>query len=222
MVVTRAMLMRSHPVPQPRYLFGAMPAARTTLWRDGLDTPLLEPVLLRAAARRAEGLPEAARARMKPFVAAARARYRVALELRDRESRGVAFGLLRDAALLALSALEAADSEALPEPRTPRVVWDRFMLLERPGAPGSLAEARMVLGTDDVLAPDSVAADDASRLRSSAEESVAWLLSLAEVRTVRELTRARVVRSALLVAASIAIVWAGLSYWFALSALAPH
>jgi hypothetical protein len=216
------MLMRSHPVPQPRYLFGTMPAARTTLWRDGLDTPLLEPVLLRAAARRAEALPEAARARMKPFVTASRARYRVALELRDRESCGVAFALLRDASLLALSALEAVDSESLPEPRAPRVVWDRFMLLERPGAPGSLAEARIVLGSDDVLAPDSVPPDDASRLRSSAEESVAWLLSLAEVRSVRELARARLLRSLVLVAAVVAIAWAGLSYWFALSALAPR
>ncbi len=222
MVVTRARLMRSHPVPQPRYLSGTMPAARSTLWRDGLDTPLLEPVLLLAAARRAEALPEAARARMKPFVAAARARQQVALELRDHESRAVAFGLLRDAALLALSALEAADSESLPEPRTPRVVWDRFMLLERAGAPGSLAEARIVLGTDDVLAPDFVPADDASRLRSSAEESVAWLLSLAEVRSVRDLSRARVVRSVLVVAAAIVLVWAGLSYWSALSALAPR
>jgi hypothetical protein len=158
---------------------------------------------------------------MKPFVAAARARYRVALELRDRDSQGVAFGLLRDAALLALSALEAIDSETLPEPRAPRVVWDRFMLLERPGAPGSLAEARIVLGSDDVLAPDSVPASDASRLRSSAEESVAWLLSLAEVRSARELARARVVRSALFVVGAVAIVWAGLSYWFALAALSP-
>jgi hypothetical protein len=216
------MLMRSHPVPQPRYLFGTMPAALTTLWRDGLDSPLLEPVLLRAAARRAEALPEAARARMKPFVAAARARYRVALELRDRDSQGVAFGLLRDAALLALSALEAVDSESLLEPRAPRAVWDRFMLLEQPGAPGSLAEARIVLGSDDALAPDSVPASDASRLRSSAEEGVAWLLSLAEVRSARELLRARVVRSSLLVVAAIAIVWAGLSYWLALAALSSH
>jgi hypothetical protein len=212
------MLMRSHPVPQPRYLFGTMPAARTSL----LDTPLLEPVLLRAAERHAEAVSEAARARMKPFVAAARARYLVALELRDRDSQGVAFGLLRDAALLALSALEAVDSESLAEPRAPRVVWDRFMALERPGAPGSLAEARIVLGSDDLLAPDSVAANDASRLRSSAEESVAWLLSLAEARSPRELSRTRLLRSSLFVAAVIAIVWAGLSYWFALAALAPH
>ena len=199
-----------------------MPAAHTTLWRDGLDTPLLEPVLLRAAARRAEALPEAARARMKPFVAAARARYRVALELRDRDSQGVAFALLRDAALLALSALEAVDSESLPEPRTPRAVWDRFVLLERPGAPGSLAEARIVLGSDDALAADSVPAADANRLRASAEEAVAWLLSLAEARSARELARARLLRSSLFVAAVVVIVWAGLSYWSALAALAPH
>jgi hypothetical protein len=210
--------MRSPPVPQPRYLFQTMPAALTSL----LDMPLLEPVLLLAAARRAEALPEAARARMKPFVAAARARYRVALELRDRDSQGVAFGLLRDAALLALCALEVVESDSLTEPRAPRAVWDRFMLLERPGAPGSLGEARIVLGSDDLLAPDSVPASDASRLRSSAEESVAWLLSLAEVRSARELSRARVVRSSLLAVAAIVIVWAGLSYWFALAALAPH
>ena len=212
------MLMRSHPVPQPRYLFGTMPAAPTSL----LDTPLLEPVLLRAAERRSEAISEAARARMKPFVAAALARYRVALELRDRESRGVALGLLRDSALLALSALEAVDSESLPEPRTPRAVWDRFMTLERSGAPGTLAEARIVLGSDDVLASDSVPASDANRLRASAEQAVAWLLALAEARSPRELSRARLVRSSLLVAAAMMIAWAGLSYWLALSSLAPQ
>ena len=211
------MLMRSHPVPQPRYLFGAMPAALMSL----LDSPLLEPVLLRVAERRSKAVSEAARGRMKPFVAAARARYHVALELRDHESRGVALGLLRDSALLALTALEAIDSDSLPEPRTPRAVWDRFMLLERPGAPGALAEARMVLGTDDVLAPDSVSASDVNRLRASAEVAVAWLLTLAEARSPRELSRARLVRSSLFLVAAIVIVWAGLSYWFALSALAP-
>ena len=177
---------------------------------------------MRAAEKRSAAVSEAARARMKPFVAGARARYQVAVELRDRESRGVALGLLRDSALLALSALEAVDSESLPEPRAPRAVWDRFMLLETPGAPGSLAEARIVLGSDDLLAPDSVPPNDADRLRISAEGAVAWLLCLAEARSPRELRRARLLRTSLFVAAVVVIAWAGLSYWSALSALAPR
>jgi hypothetical protein len=219
MVVSRGMLMRSRPVPQPRYLFLAMAAPLTTLWQHGLDSPLFETVLLRRATRQAQAVPEAARARMKPFVAAARARFRVALELRDRESRGVAFGLLRDAALLALSALDAVDSEALPEPRSPRAVWDRFMQRELPGAPDSLAEARIVLGADDPLAPDAVAPGDAARLRDAAEEVVAWLLSLAEVRTPAELKRARLLRASLFGFSAVVLLWGLLSYWMALNAL---
>jgi hypothetical protein len=156
---------------------------------------------------------------MKPFAAAARARFRVALELRDRDSQPVAFGLLRDAALLALRALEVADSESPPEPCSSRSVWDRFMQKELPGAPGSLAEARIVLGSDDPLAPDAVAPADASRLRVSAEEAVGWLLSLAEARSPRELSRARLLRASLVGLATIAIVWGLVSYWLALNAL---
>ena len=188
-----------------------------------LDTPLLEPVLLLSASRRAARLPDAARARMKPFAAAARARFRVALELRDRESQGTAFSLYREAAFLALRALEMSTPEQPPEPHTPRSVWERFSALPaRPDAPASLAQVQAVLATEDVLATEAGIPADAAALRASTEQVVAWLLSLAEVRSPQELARARVLRSSAFVVSVVVVVWALLSYWFALGALAPH
>ncbi len=177
------------------------------------DVPPLESVLLLGASRRAAAFSEEARARMKPYAVAAQARYRAALELRDLESQAAAFGLLREAALLALYALSAANSGAVPEARSHRAMWDGFLVQERPGAPGALAEASIVLGSDDVLAADSVAPSDAPVLRSKAEETVAWLLSLAEIRSPRALKRARIVRSSLLLLALIASVCALGRYW---------
>ena len=159
---------------------------------------------------------------MRPFALAARARYRVALELRDVEAQSAAFALLREAALLALYALEVADREQPFEPRSHRATWDRFMGDERAGAPGSLAEARLVLGTDDALAADTLAPSDRQALRAKVEESVAWLLSSAEVRSPRELSRARIVRSSLFAVAFVAAVWAVLSYGVALAALSAR
>ena len=188
-----------------------------------LDTPLLEPVLLLAASRRALELPEAARQRMKPFVAAARARFRIALELRDAESQGTAFGLLREAAFLALRALEVSMPEQPAGPHSPRVAWERFSALPaRPNAPAALPLVRQVLASADVLATEACLPSDAAALRASAEEVVAWLLSLAEERSPQQLARARIVRSAVFVVSLIAIVWALLSYWFVLAALSPH
>ncbi|MEO8906313.1 MAG: hypothetical protein ABI488_27115 [Polyangiaceae bacterium] len=188
-----------------------------------LNIPLLEPVLLLSASRRSAQLPNAARERMKPFAAAARARFRVALELRDRESQGTAFGLLREAAFLALRALEMSTPEQPPESHTPRSVWERFNALPaRSDAPAALAEAQEVLATDDVLETEARIPADAAALRASTEEVVAWLLSLAEVRSPQELKRARVVRSSVFVVALIVIVWALLSYWFVLGALSPR
>ncbi len=196
-----------------------MPAPLTSL----LDTPLLEPVLLLAASRRAAELPEAARVRMKPLADAARARFRVALELRDRESQGTAFGLLREAAFLALRALEMSTPEQPPEPHSPLTAWARFSALPaRTDAPASLAQVQQVLATEDVLETEARVPADASVLRASTEEVVGWLLALAEVRSPQELARARVVRSSLFVVALVVIVWALLAYGFALAALSPH
>jgi len=188
-----------------------------------LDTPLFEPVLLRSASRRAEQLPEAARERMKPFVAAARARFRVALELRDPDSQGIAFGLLREAAFLALRALEVSVPEPPSEWHSPPALWERFSALPAPpNAPASLAEVREVLATEDVLATEARLPVDAAALRASTEQVVAWLLSLAEVRSPQQLARARLVRSVVFVVSLLVIVWALLSYWSALGALSPH
>ncbi|MEP7052709.1 MAG: hypothetical protein ABJB12_20240 [Pseudomonadota bacterium] len=196
-----------------------MPASLTRL----LDTPLLEPVLLLGASRRAAELPPAARERMKPFVAAARARFRVALELRDPESLGTAFGLLREAAFLALRALEESTPEPAPAPHSPISVWERFCAPPaRLNAPESLAEVRQLLATEDVLVTEARLPPDAAALRASAEEVVTWLLSLAEVRSPRELARARALHSAVFVVALLVIIGALLGYWLTLTRLAPH
>ena len=192
-----------------------MPAPHESL----LDRPLFEPALLRAASRRAGALSDSARGRMLPWASAARARYRVALELRDREARGVALGLLREAAFLALCALEIADGIE-DAASSPAVAWERFD--SRPvlrGAPQGLARAREALAAPSLVMLDELAARGDPELRAATEETVAWLLTLAEVRSPKELERARWLRSALLVLALLVFAWLLFAYWSALAAL---
>src|SRR6478609_10487307 len=126
-----------------------MSAANTSL----LDSPILEPILLRQALRRAHALSNGARARMKPWVEASRARYAVALELRDRGTHAVALGLLREAAFFALCAIEVAEPGARPPAVSPKLAWERFeQLSEAAQAPAALATARAAFALEDPLA----------------------------------------------------------------------
>ena len=193
-----------------------MSAANTSL----LDSPLLEPILLRQALRRAHALTHGARARMRPWVEASRARYAVALELRDRGTHGVALGLLREAAFFALCAIEVAEPSARPPAGSPKLAWERFeQLPHSTQAPPALATARAAFALDDPLAVDSLGPSEVERLRPAAEETVAWLLGLAEIQTPERLTLLRRVRTLLLAIGVTVIGWALLSYWAALAAL---
>jgi len=186
-----------------------------------LDSPLLEPILLRKAARRARVLTDSARARMSPWVKASRARYSVALELRDRETQPVALGLLREAAFFALCAIEVAEPAAPPPASSPKLAWERFNALpESAEAPPELAVARTAFAADEALAVEKLDANEADELRPAAEQTVAWLLALAEVPTPKRLTRMRRVRTLLLTVGLTVIGWTLLSYWLALAALA--
>ena len=195
-----------------------MPALPTSL----LGNALLEPVLLFSAARRAQALSDDARLRMKPWTSAAQARFRVALELRDPASRAAALALLRESALLALCALEVSETSAAPQATSPKAAWERFQALPAlpSGAPSVLPQVRAAFGTNDPLTVDTLALDEANEVRSAAELVVRWLLELVEVRTPRELARARWTRSALLVLAVVVVVWGLVGYWLALAALA--
>ena len=186
-----------------------------------LDSPLLEPILLRKASRRARVLTDSARARMGPWVKASRARYSVALELRDRETQPVALGLLREAAFFALCAIEVAEPTAPPPASSPKLAWERFNALpESAEAPPELAVARTAFAADEALAVEKLDANEADKLRPAAEQTVAWLLALAEVPTPKRLTRMRRVRTLLLTVGLTVIGWTLLSYWLALAALA--
>ncbi|MET0789918.1 MAG: hypothetical protein ABW061_00225 [Polyangiaceae bacterium] len=193
-----------------------MAAPHTSL----LDGPLFEPTLLRAATRRANAFSDPARERMKPWLSAAQARYRVALELRDGESRGVALGLLREAAFFALRALEAADSEPAMPSATPSAAWQRFQISD--GAPAEWLRVRDAFSVDDALALEVLAVTDDGELRLAAEATVAWLLGLAEVRSPQELARVRWLRVGLMSGALLVLLWALFAYWSALGALSPH
>ncbi len=185
-----------------------------------LDSPLLEPILLRKASRRARVLTDSARARMRPWVNASRARYSVALELRDRETQTVALGLLRDAAFFALCAIEVGEAAALPPASSPKLAWERFNELpESAYAPPVLAVARTAFATDEALAVDALDATEVNELRPAAEQTVAWLLGLAEVHSPKRLKRMRRVRTLLLAIGVTVISWTLLSYWLALVAL---
>jgi hypothetical protein len=186
-----------------------------------LDSPLLEPILLRKATRRARVLTNSARERMRPWVDAAHARYAVALELRDRDTLVVALGLLRDAAYFALCAIEIAEPAAPAPPKSPKLAWERFeQLPDANEAPPALAATRAAFATEDALAVDALAPYELERLRPAAEETVAWLLALAEIQTPKRLKWVRRVRTLLLTTGLTVIGWTLLSYWVALVALA--
>jgi hypothetical protein len=201
--------MRSHPAPQPRYSWVWMPAPSL------LDHPILEPLLLRRAARRAEGFSDAQRARMRPYLSLAEQQYRTALELRDDATRIVVWGLLRDAAFHALLALESASDGALSS--SLHRAWEG--LGARAEAPAALERVRLVLASEDALVEIATSTVDLDELRPGAEETVAWLLGLAEVRSPKQIARLRALRVALFALASVLVLWALVSYWLALSAL---
>ncbi|HET7541344.1 MAG TPA: hypothetical protein VFK05_15815 [Polyangiaceae bacterium] len=193
-----------------------MPAPNSSF----LDSQLLEPLLLRKASRRARALTNSARTRMKPWVTAARARYSVALELRDRKTQTVALGLLREAAFFALCALAVAESSAAPQ-SSPGLAWQAFdQLPEAAEAPAAVSTIRSAFACDDALAIDALDQTVIEQLRPAAEQTVAWLLSLAEVQTPQRLTRLRRLRTLLLTVGVTVIGWTLLSYWLALAALA--
>lgn len=186
-----------------------------------LDSPLLEPILLRKASRRARVLTDSARARMRPWVKASRARYSVALELRDQDTQTVALGLLREAAFFALCAIEVGEPAALPPATSPKLAWERFNELpESAEAPPVFAVARSAFATDEALAVETLDANQAKKLRPAAEQTVAWLLGLAEVQSPKRITRLRRLRTLLLAIGLTVIAWTLLSYWLALAALA--
>jgi len=194
-----------------------MPARNMSL----LDSPLLEPILLRQASRRARVLTDSARARMRPWVEASRARYVVALELRDRDTQTVALGLLREAAFFALCAIQVGEPAAPAPAPSPKLAWERFDdLPESAEAPPVVAVARKAFATDEALAIDALQPGELSELRPAAEQTVAWLLGLAEVHTPKHLSRMRRVRTFLLAVGLTVIGWTLLSYWLALAALA--
>lgn len=186
-----------------------------------LDGPLLEPALLRAATRRANALSDASRERMKPWVQAARARYQVALELRDLASRGVALDLLRSAAFFALCALQLTESDTGLPAASSRAAWEQFTARLPEAAPSEWTRVRDAFSESDLLLLEAQAASDEGELRAAAEVTVAWLLSLAEVRSPSELRRARALRIVLSGVALLAVIWAFLAYWSALSELSP-
>jgi hypothetical protein len=183
----------------------------------------LEPIALLGASSRARGVSDEMRARMKPWVIAASARYRVARELRDLETQSVALGLLREAAFFALCGLEATDPATVVA-RSSKEAWQRFDALpSKPaGAPEQLALVRDAFGNDDALAMDLVLPSEANDLRLAAEACVAWLLTLVEVRTPAQLARARLVRSALALLGLVVIVWGIVAYCLALTAIEPR
>jgi hypothetical protein len=184
----------------------------------------LEPVTLLEASRRAHRLSDEARARMAPWVEAAQARFKVARELRDRESQRVTLGLLRDTCFFALCGLEAAAAEPRALPVSAAEAWRRFESRTEPllGAPEGLAEVRAAFSVEEPLALDRVEPRLANELRLNAESTAAWLLSHTEIRAPVQLARARLVRSALAVAGLVVAVLLLVTYGLSLGALEPR
>ena len=210
------MLRCSRPPPQPRYLRSRMPIAIRPL----LESAWVEPFALLGAKRRAAALTDAARERMRPWVQGARARYRVALELRDAETRAVALGLLHTAAWLALCAAAAAQGNE--EPKAASAAWAAFDADAAGAPPPELELVKPFFSSDAPLAADLLDPARALELRQPAELVVAWLFELVEARSPREIDRARIVRSLLLVLGLALVITGLVSYWLMLNQLAAR
>jgi len=186
------------------------------------DVPWIEPVALLGARQRAARVSDAARVRMKPWVEAAHARYRVARELRDSETQIVALSLLREAAFFALVALALAREEEAP--KTLGAAWTGC---EMPSAgdterAAELSLVRAAFSAEDPLALDRTPAGELNALRLAAESTVAWLLALAEVRSPRELERLRLIRAVLCTLAALGILSGLIAYGCALASVSPR
>jgi hypothetical protein len=179
-----------------------------------------------AASRRAGKLSDEERARMKPWVAAAQARFGVARELRDPETQNVALALLEQASFFALCALQAdSTSESLEVlASSPKEAWQSVEARADlpPGAVEQLGFVLAAFSSDNPLSVERMPPQQANELRLAAETSVAWLLTLAEVRSPSELYRARFVRSALALLGLVLIAWGLIAYWLSLTALEPR
>jgi hypothetical protein len=197
-----------------------MPTSLETL----LESYLLEPIALVAAARRAHEFSDAARERMKPWAAAANLRFRVARDLRDERALPVALGLLREAAFYALCAVCAGRSAEDSLPSSPEEAWQRYDALPggKQSEPEALAKVRSLLAAKNPLAAEAFERRQAYELRAAGEATVCFLLELCEVRSPRQITRTRVARLAFTALVTALVVVALASYWSALNALSVH
>lgn len=212
------MLMRSPRAPQPRYLLLTMPDFLTR-W---LASSWLEPVLLRRAWQRSRALDDAARARMKAWVEAARGRLRVARGLVAPEDQSSALALLRDATGFASRAVLLADPERVAHAEPASGIAECLdAVAKAEDAPTELDSVRAAFSQADPLALEALSTPEYEALRLSVERVLQWLLSLAELRTPSQLVRARWLRVSAAVLGALLVLAGLVSYWMALSALEP-
>lgn len=157
---------------------------------------------------------------MRPWVEAARARARVAQALAAAEDQGPALSLLREATAFASTAVLLAERERpLSELSESAIANCLEALAAAEGAPASLSGVLAAFSNPDPLALDALAVSQYEVLRVQAERVLHWLLGLAELRTPRELGRARWLRASVALLGGALVTTGLLIYWVALTAL---
>ncbi|HEY2409186.1 MAG TPA: HEPN domain-containing protein [Polyangiaceae bacterium] len=187
-----------------------------------LEGSPLDAVLQLAAFRRAQGFANDGRARMQPWLRAARRRYRIARELRSDDRVAVALSLLQAATQLALRALHVAHAgDARPESET-----DAWAIVERAReyeiVPAALERVRASFEHVDALRFDSLTVEEARALRDDAEQVLAFLCALAEPREPRQIRRSRWMRAVLAGFVLLVVLMAFIAYAAVLRSIAPH
>jgi hypothetical protein len=131
--------------------------------------------------------------------AAAQRRIRVARDLHESSEAVAAITLYREAAVLLIAALQQSiRSEPVTPGLEPTQAWRELEALALPAGhsnpPPRFDRARALLATNDVLAADALAPADLAEAVSASAETVGWLSSAVEPRTVREIRATRVLR----------------------------
>ncbi|HEY4158106.1 MAG TPA: HEPN domain-containing protein [Polyangiaceae bacterium] len=187
-----------------------------------LEGSPLDAVLQVAAFRRAQGFSNDGRARMRPWLTAARRRYRIARELRSDDRLAVALSLLQEATHPALRALDVAHGgDARPESET-----DAWAIVERVRdqeiVPAAFERVRAAFERADALRFDSLPVEEARALRDDAEQVLTFLLALAEPREPRQIRRSRWMRAVFAGLVLLVVLMAFIAYAAVLRSIAPH
>lgn len=173
-------------------------------WQSGaieLPKRLFDAFLLRGPETRVRTRTLAQTETITRYHAAASKRIQVARTLHAPTEAVAAITLYREAAVLLIAAMvQANEAGDTPLPRSPEEAWRAFDACPVPAgrapSPESLARARELLSKGDPLSADELSPPDLLSATAAAAETVKWLTSVVEPRTLYEIKVDRWIRIA--------------------------